>query len=135
MKRTIRPFATFVFLAVTAAHSRDNNLRNSLVRSHLNETTASVEDRSTFLGEILAPTPMLRLGSTLLGAYHHQFQVHLYKLQRGIRYQMLYLQQGLHWRDRKTPGRPTQRALTFNTTKQHRSSCRSTFFITRTRLY
>ena len=38
------------------------------------------------------------------GTYHHQFQVHLYKLQRGIPYQMSYLQQGLHRRDRKTPG-------------------------------
>ena len=53
------------------------------------------------------------------GTYHYQFQVHLYKLQRGIPYQMSYLQQGLHRRNRKTPGRLIQRTLTFNTTNQH----------------
>ena len=35
-------------LRVLCAYRRDNNLRDSLVRSHLNETTASVEDRGTF---------------------------------------------------------------------------------------
>ena len=59
----------------------------------------------------------------------------LYKLQRGIRHQMSYLKEGLHRRDKTTPGRSIQRALTFNTTKQHWSSCRSTLCITRTRLY
>ena len=33
---------------VLCAYRRDNNLRDSLVRSHLNDTTASVEDRGTF---------------------------------------------------------------------------------------
>ena len=69
------------------------------------------------------------------GTYHHQFQVHLYKLQRGIPYQMSYLQQGLNRRDKKKPRRSIQRALTFNTTNQHRSPRRSTFCIIRTRLY
>ena len=35
-------------LRVLYAYRRDNNLRDSLVRSHLNETTVSVEDRGTF---------------------------------------------------------------------------------------
>ena len=56
------------------------------------------------------------------GTYRFQFQVHLYKLQRGIPYQMSYLQQGLHRRNKKTPGRSIQRTLTFNTTNQHWSS-------------
>ena len=35
-------------LRVLCAYRRDNNLRDSLARSYLNETTASVEDRGTF---------------------------------------------------------------------------------------
>ena len=35
-------------LRVLCAYRRDNNLCDSLVRSHLNDTTASVEDRGTF---------------------------------------------------------------------------------------
>ena len=35
-------------LRVLCAYRRDTNLRDSLVRSHLNDTTASVEDRGTF---------------------------------------------------------------------------------------
>ena len=35
-------------LRVLCAYRRDNNLRDPLVRSHLNDTTASVEDRGTF---------------------------------------------------------------------------------------
>ena len=35
-------------LRVLCAYRRDNNLRDSLARSHLNDTTASVEDRGTF---------------------------------------------------------------------------------------
>ena len=35
-------------LRVLCAYRRDTNLRDSLVRSHLDDTTASVEDRGTF---------------------------------------------------------------------------------------
>ena len=35
-------------LRVLCAYRRDTNLRDSLVRSHLNDTTASDEDRGTF---------------------------------------------------------------------------------------
>ena len=58
-------------LRVLCAHRRDNNLRDSLVRSHLKDTTASVEDRGTFpYGRPRCNTcrsPMLHLRSTLLG--------------------------------------------------------------------
>ena len=117
-----------------------NNLRDSLVRSYLNDTTASVESRgmlrcSRSRCNTCAHTNASPTINTSWGTYHHQFQVYLYKQQRGIPYQMSYLQQGLHRRDRKTPGRSIQRALKFNTTNQHGSSHRSTFCTTRTRLY
>ena len=112
-------------LRVLCAYRRDTNLRDSLVRSHLNDTTASVEDRGTFpCGQSQCNTcahtgQCFTYDQHSWGTYHYQFQVHLYKLQRGMPYQMLYLQQGLCRRNRKTPGRSIQRTLTFNTTNQH----------------
>ena len=74
---------------VLCAYRRHNNLRDSLVRSHLNDTTASVEDRGTFpCGRSRCNTCAYSNASPTIntpgGTYHHQFQVHLYKLQRGI---------------------------------------------------
>ena len=113
-------------LRVLRAYRRDTNLRDSLVRSHLNDTTASVEDIGTFpcgwsRCNTCAHTNTSPTINTPGGwsTYHYQFQVHLYKLQRGIPYQMSYLQKGLHRRNRKTPGRSIQRILTFNTINQH----------------
>ena len=76
---------------------------------------------------------MFRLRSTLLGDTSPSIPSTPAQATTWYTLSNVYLQQGLHRRDRKTPGWSFQRALTFNTTKQHRSSWRSTFFITRTR--
>ena len=124
---------------VLCAYRRDKNLRDSLLRSDLNNTTASVEDRGTFpcgrsRCNTCAHTNASPTITLLWDTSPSIFQVHLYKLQRGISHQMSYLQQGIHRRDRTTPGRSIQGTLTFNTI-QHRSSRWSTFCITRTCLY
>ena len=125
---------------VLFAYRRDKNLRDSLVRSHLNDTTYFCR-RSWYVSMWSVAVQYFRLHQCFTydqyswGTYHHQFQVNLYKLQRGIPYLMSYLQQGMHRRDRKTARRSIQRTFTFNTTNQHRSSRWSTFCITRTRFY
>ena len=72
-------------------------------------------------GVILAPTPMLRLRSTLLGDISPSIPSTPAQATTWYTLSNVYLQQGLHRRDIKTPGRLIQRAVTFNTTNQHRS--------------
>ena len=122
---------------VLCAYRRDTNLRDSLVRSHLNNVSASDEDRGTFpCGRLrcntcthtnASPTIHTPGGCITINSKYTCISQNVVFVITCRTCNMIYIGE--------TPRRSFQRTLTFHTTNQHRSSRWLTLRITKTFLY